>query len=166
MFEETNWRFRGVLTAMLARLRSKSANHEDRGYSLVELLIVIVILGILAAIAIPVFTGDQKKSYDAGLKTDLRTVASEVVSQNVNNGNFTLTTWKTAGTNAAANATISGTGQVVGDSTGVSLTPGDTITWIGASPTSFCLMASNPKASAAWYYSSSGGGIISTACTS
>jgi type IV pilus assembly protein PilA len=150
---------------MLARLRSRPASRDEGGYSLVELLIVIVILGILAAIAIPIFFGDQKKSYDAGLKTDLRTVANEVTSQNVTNENFTKTTWKTAGTTAAANATISGTGLVVGDSSSVSLTPGDTITWIGATTTSFCVMASNPEASIPWYYSSSGGGITSTACT-
>ncbi len=149
---------------MLARLRSATSRDEG-GFSLVELLVVIIIIGILAAIALPVFLSQRTKSYAAGMKTDLRTVANEVHSQNTNNDDFTKTTWKTAGTAAVANATITGAGQIVGDSTSVSLSPGDTITWIGATQTSFCVKAFNPKAASAWYYSPSGG-FSTTACTS
>jgi type IV pilus assembly protein PilA len=152
--------------AMLARLRSENAGRKDSGFSLVEILVVIIILGILAAIAIPVLLSQRTKSYEAGLKTDLHTIANEVESQNTNNQNYTKTTWKTAGTAAVANAAITGAGQIVGDSTSVSLSSGDTITWIGASTTSFCVKAANPKAAVPWYYSSSGGGISTTACTS
>ncbi len=150
---------------MLARLRLAATDRDEGGSTLVELLVVIIILGVLAAIVLPVFLSQRTKSYEAGLKTDLRTVANEVHSQNVSNGDFTKTTWKTAGTAAAANASISGPGQVVGDSTSVGLSPGDTITWIGATQSSFCVKAFNPKAASAWYYSPASG-ISSTACTS
>jgi type IV pilus assembly protein PilA len=151
---------------MLARVRSATTDRDDGGFSLVEVLVVIIIIGILAAVAIPMLLSQRTKSYEAGLKTDLGTIANEVASQNTNNQDYTKTTWKTAGTAAVANAALTGTGQIVGDSTAVSLSPGDTITWIGATTTSFCVKAVNPKAVATWYYSSSGSGISTTACTS
>ena len=145
-------------------MRSAKTDRKEGGFTLVELLVVIIIIGILAAIAIPVFLSQRTKSYEAGLKTDLRTVADEVESQNTNNQDYTKTTWKTAGTAAVAGASISGVGQIVGDSTTVSLSPGDTITWIGATQTSYCVKSVNPKAAAPIYYSPSGG-ISTTACT-
>ena len=75
---------------MLARLH-KRLDKEEEGFTLIELLVVIIIIGILAAIAIPVFLSQRSKGYDASMKSDLRTVAQEVESANVDNQNYPAT---------------------------------------------------------------------------
>ena len=115
--------------------------HDSKGFTLIELLIVVVIIGILAAIAIPQFASTKEKAYDATAKTDVRNMMAAEEGHFSNNNAY----WS----GSVSAATDGGTADMGGDTyraspniaiTATSATNGYTISAKhSASGTSWCV---------------------------
>ena len=72
--------------------KANRLNRQTKGFTLVEILIVVVILGILAAIVIPQFTSASETAKASSLQSQLQTIRSQLELYQVqHNGNYPTT---------------------------------------------------------------------------
>lgn len=116
---------------------------RDSGFTLIELLVVILIIGILTAVAIPVFLNQRVRGYDASAKSDLRQLAEFQESLLINNGQY--------GTIADIQADT-GTSFRVTPKVTVTVVDYDTV--VG-----YCLSARHVGSPNTWYWDSSASGL-------
>lgn len=73
-----------------------SLNKKQSGFTIVELLIVIVVIGILAALVITTFAGIQKKARDTERTTDIKAIHGQLEAYYAQEGTYpALAEWDT-----------------------------------------------------------------------
>ena len=77
-----------------------------KGFTLIELLIVVVIIGILAAIAIPKFANTKSKAYITAMKSDLRNLVSAQESFFSDSSKYTASLAAAGGLNVKASSGV------------------------------------------------------------
>jgi len=118
--------------------------HRD-GFTIVELLIVIVVIGILAAITIVSFNGVQQRANEATLKTDLSAAVKQVASGLVDNPAYL--------------STVSATGE------GLQKSSGTLYQYSSVSANEYCLTAvSTVTGTKTFFYSSTNNTVSEGTC--
>jgi len=65
-----------------------SLNSKQKGFTIVELLIVIVVIGILAGLVVTTFTGIQQKARNTERETDIKAIHGQVEAYYAQNGKY------------------------------------------------------------------------------
>ena len=72
----------------IRNLKSEIRNRSQRAFTLIELLLVLVILGILAAIVVPKFAGRTEQAREAAAKTQVANFSTALDAFEVDNGYY------------------------------------------------------------------------------
>jgi type IV pilus assembly protein PilA len=120
---------------MLTKFRKR-----EEGFTLIELMIVIAIIGILAAIAIPQFTAYRQRGFNAAAMSDLRNAATAQEALYTDSQTYT---------------------QTVGDLTTRGYTPSSNVTLgiTAASNSQYTMTASHLSGTKTWSLTGPGGTI-------
>jgi type IV pilus assembly protein PilA len=114
----------------------------EKGFTLIELMIVIAIIGILAAIAIPQFTAYRQRGFNAAMQSDLRNAATAQEAFYTDSNTYTTDTTLLAPRGFTPSANV-------------------TVTVSNATTTSYVMHATHASGLSTWYLSGPGGTINS-----
>ena len=148
------------MPSTIARLR---AHKDDEGFTLIELLVVVVIIGVLVAIAVPVYLNYRQGAADKSAQSDVRGAVSAIEQYYTDNANtYPLgpTAKQTASFNLSGTSATASTGATglitLSDKTELYYVPSS-----ATPPTTYLLCATNTGGSGKVYvYDSSAGGSV------
>ena len=131
--------------AVVDGVRTRGRASGDGGWTLIEILVVILIIAVLAGIAIPMLLEQRERAWQAQLISDVRNVAVEIEALGTSAGGDYPTDW--------ASATAGADGVDVSGFTAVNWAYAD-------NGTSFCVAAQHPMlAHGVAFYDTSAGGL-------
>jgi type IV pilus assembly protein PilA len=130
---------------LINKLRQRVAK-EESGFTLIELLIVLVIIGILLAIAVPSYLGFKDRASKAAAQANVRSAIPAIEAFYADNGNYS-----TSGTPAFSLANLQ------------AIDAGIQITVVSGGTSTYCVK--NTQGSFTYYKAGPAGTITTTACT-
>jgi len=123
---------------MLTKLIKKN----EEGFTLIELMIVIAIIGILAAIAIPQFSAYRTRSFNSAAAADVRNAATAQEAYFVDNQSYCAVV-----------------GSLQGATYGLYLSENVTLTVTAATTSGYTMTSAHSSGDATWTLSGPGGSL-------
>ena len=148
---------------MLNKLRTRLEGNE--GFTLIELLVVVVIIGVLVAIAVPVYLNYRKGAADKSAQSDVRGAVSAVEQFYTDNGNTYPDTisGSNGGSPSVTSLTLNATAITGATTQTITLSDKTQLGYVkdATTGTSYLLCGNNLGGSNKWYvYNSANGGSV------
>ncbi len=140
----------------LNKMRNRAK--EDRGFTMIELLVVVVIIGVLVAIAVPVYLNYRQGAANKSAASDVRGAITAVEQYYTENGNTLPASTENA---AAGGGSINLPAQNGGVAQTITVSPGNRLA-VNDKTSFYTICAQNLDGDVVYVYNSSKGGSVRT----